>query len=431
MALRRSLPSLLLRRHFSQSTSLPLKPRVRDHSFDAITDLHKKLRLAVSLRSLLLPSASASDALPVSRFISLARRSLSLSPAELSRFLLRHPHVFHVFDHPVQRLLFVRLTPRSLSQFNSETLAVINSLPSTVVRLKKLLLMTTPLLRLRLEHIRLMRYDFGLPDDFEQSVILSNPLIFRLVTKPDSDSTRTKYVELVESGSEFPDLRIPVVEKSREREYRLKGTEAEDCRFAFPIKFPPGFKIGKYFRVSVWKWQRLPYSSPYEDISNHDLRSLEAQKRIEKRAVATIHELLNLTVAKKTTLERIAVFRQAMNLPKKLKEFLLKHQGIFYISTRGNEGKLHTVFLREAYFKGELLEGNEIYYVRKKLEELICLSPQKANVERMFTSLGTRSETGRTGRGSKGLGFKEGERERDGEGSGSGSDSGVEEHYFE
>ena len=79
---------------------------------------------------------------------------------------------------------------------------------------------------------------------------------------------------------------------------------------------------------------------------------------MEKRAIATIHELLSLTVEKKITLERIAHFRMAKNLPKKLKDFLLQHQGIFYVSTRGNQGKLYTVFLREAYRKGELIEPN-------------------------------------------------------------------------
>ncbi|MCI03339.1 protein root primordium defective 1-like [Trifolium medium] len=132
----------------------------------------------------------------------------------------------------------------------------------------------------------------------------------------------------------------------------------------------------------MWKWQRVPYWSPYEDVSGYDLRSIEAQKRMEKRAVATIHELLSLTVEKKITLERIAHFRMAMNLPKKLKEFLLQHQGIFYISTRGNNGKLHTVFLREAYRKGELVEPNDLYLARRKLAELVILSPRKATVDR-------------------------------------------------
>ncbi|KAJ4783842.1 Ubiquitin carboxyl-terminal hydrolase family protein [Rhynchospora pubera] len=415
---RLSLPSIPSH-PYSKSTSLPKKPeRVRDHSLDAIMDIHKKLRVVLSLRDLLLPFAS----LQLSRLSTMARRSLSIPPADLCRFLLRHPHVFHIFEHPVQRLLFVRLTPRAVSQLNSESLALTNSVQSTILRLRKLLLLTTPLLRIRLEHIRLFRYDLGLPDDFEQSVILANPGLFRLVCKPDSDSARTKYVEFLPSDSDPPDMRMPAIERSRERDYRVSGAEAEDSRFAFPIRFPPGFKIGKYFRIAVWKWQRLPYWSPYEDISGYDLRSLEAQRRLEKRSVAMIHEILSLTVGKRTTLERIALFKQAMGLPKKMKEFLLQHQGIFYVSTRGNRGKLHTVFLREAYFKGDLVDANEIYHARKKLEELILLSPKKANLERMLTSMGREGiETGFIGK----------ERFEESDGEDSGSDSGVDTQYFE
>lgn len=207
-------------------------------------------------------------------------------------------------------------------------------------------------------------------------MVLRYPEYFRLI---DAKETRNKYIELVEND---PKLGICAIENVREQVYRERGSEAEDIRFSFLIDFPPGFKISKYFRIAMWKWQRLPYWSPYEDVSGYDLRSIEAQKRMEKRAVATIHELLSLTVEKKITLERIANFRMAMNLPKKLKEFLLQHQGIFYVSTRGNHGKLHTVFLREAYRKGELIEPNDLYLARRQLAELVLLSPRKAKVDR-------------------------------------------------
>ncbi|KAH8492421.1 hypothetical protein H0E87_021834 [Populus deltoides] len=217
--------------------------------------------------------------------------------------------------------------------------------------------------RLRLEHVRIARYEFGLPDDFEHSVVLKYPQFFRLV---DALETRNKYIEVVDRD---PRLVACAIEKVRELEYREKGMDAEDVRFKFMVNFPPGFKIGKYYRIAVWKWQRVPYWSPYEGISGYDSRSIETQKRMEKRVVASIHELLSLTVEKKTTMERIVRFRMAMNLPKKLKDFLLQHQGIFYVSTRGNHGKLHTVFLREASRKGELVEPNDLYLARRKLGE--------------------------------------------------------------
>lgn len=401
------------RRLLSQSTSIPKKlQRVRDHSFDNIMEVEKKTRLALKLQSLILAHPNAS--LPISLLDSLARRHLALGPNEAGSFLLKHPHAFHIFDHPVQRLLWARLTPRALAQIRQESAAVASMIPDSVARLKKLLLLAAPSCRLRLEHIRVARRDLGLPDDFEHSVILSHPSCFRLIASESSDEPRTKFVEAVVS----PDETVPVstIEKAREMEYRVRGADAEDVRFSFLINFPPGFKIGKYYRIAVWKWQRLPYWSPYEDVSGYDMRSLEARRRMEKRAVATVHEILSLMVEKRTTLERIAHFRQAMGLPKKLKEFLLQHQGIFYVSTRGNQGKLHTVFLREAYRKGEMVEPNDVYLARRKLGELLLMSPKKANLDRMLTSMGRDSNR-----------FRGDERSEEGDD----SDSGVESQFVE
>lgn len=234
--------------------------------------------------------------------------------------------------------------------------------------------------RLHLEHVRIARRDFGLPDDFEYSVVLQHPQYFRLFDAKDSMS---KYIEIVEKD---PSFGVCAVDKVREIEYRNKGVDEESMRFSFVVNFPPGFKIGKYYKIAMWKWQRMPYWSPYEDVSGHDMRSFEAQNRMEKRAVAMIHELLSLTVEKKITLDRIAHFRVPMDLPKKLKDFLLQHQGIFYISTRGNQGKIHTIFLREAYRKGNLIEPNDVYLARRRLAELILVSPRKAPLGRELVS---------------------------------------------
>lgn len=309
-----------------------------------------------------------------SRLDNLSRR-LGFKQFEAGKFILKFPHVFEIFEHPVQRILYCRLTHKAHLQIDQENEALITQIPDAVTRLRKLILLSNNG-RIRLEHVRIARKEFGLPDDFEFSIILKYPQFFRLF---DANETRKKYIEIVERHK---DLTVCAIERLREKEYREKGIDAEDIRFSFIVNFPPGFKIGKYYKIAVWKWQRLPYWSPYEDVSDYDLRSLEAQKRMEKRAVAMIHELVSLTVEKKITLERIAHFRLAMNLPKKLKDFLLQHQGIFYISTRGNHGKLHTVFLREAYKKGELIEPNGLYLARRKLADLILLSPRKASVDR-------------------------------------------------
>ncbi|KAK9914218.1 hypothetical protein M0R45_038009 [Rubus argutus] len=364
-------------RPMSQSTSIPKKmERVRDHGYDNYMEVEKKTRKVVKFQDLIL--SQPNQIIQASRLDLLARR-LGFKQHEAGAFVLRFPHVFEIYEHPVQRILYCRLTRKAHLQIDQEKRALTAQIPDAVTRLRKLVMMSNTG-RIRLEHVRIARYEFGLPDDFEYSVILQYPEYFRLF---DADETRKKYIELVEKD---PSLAVCAIEKLREIEYREKGIDAEDIRFSFIVNFPPGFKIGKYYRIAVWKWQRVPYWSPYEDVSGYDMRSLEAQKRMEKRAVAVIHELLNLTVEKKITLERIAHFRMAMNLPKKLKEFLLQHQGIFYISTRGNHGKLHTVFLREAYRKGELIEPNDLYLARRKLAELVLMSPRKAKMDSELVS---------------------------------------------
>lgn len=364
-------------RSMSQSTSIPKKQqRVRDHGFDDYMEVEKKIRKVLKFQDLIL--SQPSSMLSISRLDGLSRR-IGFKQLEAGRFILKFPHVFEIFEHPVQRILYCRLSRQAHLQIQQENQALLAQVPESVTRLRKLLMLSNTG-RLRLEHVRIARKEFGFPDDFELSVVLKYPQFFRLF---DAVETRNKYIETVEKE---PKLARCAIESAREREYREKGADAENIRFSFLVNFPPGFKIGKYYKIAVWKWQRLPYWSPYEDVSKYDLRSLEAQKRMEKRAVATIHELLSLTTEKKITLEKIAHFRLAMDLPKKLKEFLLQHQGIFYLSTRGNHGKLHTVFLREAYKKGELIEPNDLYLARRKLAELILLSPRKAKVDKALVT---------------------------------------------
>lgn len=358
-------------RDFSQSTSIPKnQDRVRDHGFDNYMEIEKKMRKVLKVQELILsqPNSMVSSA----RLDNLSRR-LGFKQFEAGRFVLKFPHIFDVFEHPVQRILYCRLTRKALLQIQQENEALVAQIDDCVIRLRKLLMLSNTGW-VGLEHVRIARREFGFPEDFEFSVILKHPQFFRLY---ENKENKLKYIELVERD---PSLAVCAIEKVREKEYREKGEDAENVRFSFIVNFPPGFKTGKYYKIAVWKWQRLPYWSPYEDVSGYDMRSLEAQKRMEKRAIGMIHEILSLTVEKKISLERIAHFRITMDLPKKLKHFLLQHQGIFYISTRGNLGKLHTIFLREAYNKGELIEPNELYLARRNLAKLVTL--RRPNMDR-------------------------------------------------
>uniref|UniRef100_A0A3Q7HAR2 PORR domain-containing protein n=1 Tax=Solanum lycopersicum TaxID=4081 RepID=A0A3Q7HAR2_SOLLC len=48
---------------------------------------------------------------------------------------------------------------------------------------------------LRIEHLRIAKKDFGLPNDFDFSVVLKYPKYFRFLMLKE---TRIKYIEVVE-----------------------------------------------------------------------------------------------------------------------------------------------------------------------------------------------------------------------------------------
>ncbi|XP_074291233.1 protein ROOT PRIMORDIUM DEFECTIVE 1 [Silene latifolia] len=372
---------IFTRQMSKKSTSIPKKQqRIRDHGFDDYMEIEKKVRKILKFEDLIL--SQPHQCVPISRLDFLSSR-LGYKKHEAGTFVLKFPLIFEIYEHPVQRILYLRLTRRALLQMEQEKIALDAQISDAVFRLRKLLMLSNTG-RLYLEHVRVARREFGFPDDFEYSVVLKHPQYFRLF---DAEDCYSKYIELVEKD---PNLAVCAIDRVREMEYRRSGANEEDVRFAFAVNFPPGFRTGKYYKIAMWKWQRLPYWSPYDDISGYDLRSVEAQNRWEKRAVAMIHEILSLTIEKKISLERIAHFRITMDLPKKLKDFLLQHQGIFYISTRGNLGKLHTIFLREAYRKGELVEPNDVYMARRMLAKLILKSPRKVPLERELASYSRR-----------------------------------------
>ncbi|KAL6197056.1 hypothetical protein ACLB2K_032669 [Fragaria x ananassa] len=90
----------------------------------------------------------------------------------------------------------------------------------------------------------------------------------------------------------------------------------------------------------------------------------------EKRAVAIVHEFLNLTVEKMVEVEKISHFRKWFGFDLNIRDLFLDHPGMFYLSTKG---KRHTVFLREAYEKGCLIHPNPVYNARRKLLDLVVL----------------------------------------------------------
>ena len=174
-----------------------------------------------------------------------------------------------------------------------------------------------------------------------------------------------------------PNWRWARVEEWREKEYSEKWLSEFETKFAFPVSFPTGFKFERGFKERLKNWQRLPYAKPYERKEVVRVRTCGGIERYEKRAVAVLHELLSLTVEKMVEVDQLAHFRRDFGVEVNVRELLLRHPGIFYLSTKG---KTLTVFLREAYRKGGLVEPNPVYETRRNMLDLVLLGCRKTKL---------------------------------------------------
>lgn len=247
-------------------------------------------------------------------------------------------------------------------------MAIDNSLPLAVTRLVKLLSMSLSK-KLPLRAIFKVWRELGLPDKFEDSVISSNSDIFLL---QDGNEPNTHFLVLNDSEA-FKDCLIPAVENWRVVECCKEDCSVDrtDLKYSFKHGFPPGMRLKKNFKAKVKEWQRLPYLGPYEELRMEEMRRSKCgMMRMEKRAVGIVHEFLSLTVEKMVEVEKISHFRKWLGIDLNVRDLFLDHPGMFYLSTKG---KRHTVFLREAYERGCLIEPNPVYEARRKLLDLVLL----------------------------------------------------------
>lgn len=199
--------------------------------------------------------------------------------------------------------------------------------------------------------------ELGLPDDFERSVIQQNSSLFSL--SDNSNERNTHIVELVDTSSENF---TPAIESWRR-------SQEKDSSFEFKLGFPPGMRLSKNYRARIKAWQLASYTGPYDPCTTTSTGK-KCRNMMEKRAVGIMHEFMSLTVEKMVEVEKISQFRRWFGINLNIRDLFLDHPGIFYLSTKGYR---HTVFLREAYDKGRLIEPNPIYDARRRLLDLMLL----------------------------------------------------------
>ncbi|KAL8532235.1 hypothetical protein ACS0TY_008732 [Phlomoides rotata] len=353
-------------RRTKTSSAQYVASRARDATFEKLMGKYKNLLKVISIQDLILASNSKPASVSLD-FLNRLSQRLHLNRGAAG-FLRNYPHIFHIYNHPDKLQPFCTLTPAALKIIRQESEAIEKSLPLAVTRLVKLLSMSLTK-KLPLRAIFKMWRELGLPDNFEDSVISRNSDVFLL---EEGNEPNTHFLVLNDS-KEFKDCLVPAVEN-----WRVVECCKEDCsvditelKYRFKHGFPPCMRLTKNFKAKVKEWQRLPYIGPYEEMGKEETRNSKiGMMRMEKRAVGIVHEFLSLTVEKMVEVEKISHFRKWFGIDLNIRDLFLDHPGMFYLSTKG---KRHTVFLREAYERGCLIESNPVYETRRKLLDLVLL----------------------------------------------------------
>ncbi|KAI4307738.1 hypothetical protein L6164_030892 [Bauhinia variegata] len=347
----------------SKSTSAQyVASRARDPTFEKLMDKYKNLLKIIAIQDLIL--ANPKDQSVSVDFLSRLSQKLHLNRGA-THFLRKFPHIFHIYYEPTKSQPFCRFTDAALEISRLEAEAINASLPVVVNRLVRILSMSASKM-VPLRAIFKVWRELGLPDDFEDSVIAKNSHLFQLCDAHEPNTHLLKLVNVLPSNHFTAAVENWRVLECCKEDCSIDRTEIQ---FSFKRGYPPGMRLRKDFKAKVKEWQRLPYVGPYE-MMGEKKRSKAGMKALEKRAVAIVHEFLSLTVEKMVEVEKISHFRNWFGIELNIRDLFLDHPGIFYLSTKG---KRHTVFLREAYERGCLIEPNPVYDARRRLLDLVLL----------------------------------------------------------
>ncbi|KVH85044.1 protein WHAT'S THIS FACTOR 1 [Cynara cardunculus var. scolymus] len=324
---------------------------VKDSVLDTVVTGERELRAAWVIVSII--AADYGGCLPIYRLSGRRRGQLGLpEDLKISTFMRRYPNIFdefHVPDTGGTLVPWFRLTP-DVIRLNQEANAVFRQHEKDFLdRLCKLLMLTKDMI-LPLPTIDQLKWDLGLPHDYVDSFIPKYKDVFSLIRLPD-DRVALKLIswpnELAVSQLEMNAL------------MQQKDEDVIAGRLGFRIGFPRGYGLKRKSIKWLEEWQRLPYTSPYYDSSHLDSRTDVSEKRI----VGVFHELLHLTVQKKTERQNVSNLRKPLNLPQKFTKVFERHPGIFYISKKNNT---QTVVLREAYDRHQLVHKHPISEIRDR-----------------------------------------------------------------
>lgn len=328
---------------------------VKDRTLDAVVTGQRDLKAAGFLVSII---SSASDcSLPIYR-LSRHRGQLGLPhDLKLSTFIRRYPNVFiesYITDSGGSPVPCFSLSPQALKLRHEELNILQQNQLELRDRLCKLLMLTRDRI-LPLQTIDQLKWDLGLPYDYQHSFVANHPERFSFVRLPD-DRVALKLL--------FWDDKLAVSELQKNVSLQQKEEDIKNGSLAFPISFTRGFGLRRKCMEWLKEWQKLPYTSPYTNASHLDPCTDVSEKRI----VGVFHELLHITLHKQTERKNVSNLRGPLALPQKFTRVFERHPGIFYISKKSDT---QTVVLREAYNGRELLQNHPLVKIREELAVLL------------------------------------------------------------
>ncbi|EOA25772.1 hypothetical protein CARUB_v10019134mg [Capsella rubella] len=274
------------------------------------------------------------------------------------RFLRRYPTLFHEFPHArYASLPCFKLTDTALMLDSQEEIIHQSHEADTVERLcRVLMMMRTKTVSLRSLHS--LKFDLGLPDNYEKTLVMKYPDHFCFVKASNGNPC----LKLVKWHDEFA---FSALQKRNESnvvtgdDSSYRDFKRGQSTLTFPMSFPRGYGAQKKVKAWMDEFQKLPYISPYDDSSNIDPES----DLMEKRAVGVLHELLSLTIHKKTKRNYLRSMRAELNIPHKFTRLFTRYPGIFYLSLKC---KTTTVILKEGYRRGKLVNPHPLTRLRDK-----------------------------------------------------------------
>ncbi|XP_022147962.1 protein ROOT PRIMORDIUM DEFECTIVE 1 [Momordica charantia] len=331
---------------------------VRDRGLDHAVEREKNLLPVMNIKDFI--KSEPSKSVPVS--IITQKREVLRIPTRPIDLIRKYPSIFEEFlPGGIGIQPHVRLTSQVLELDAEEQLSYQgeNCRQRAADQLVKLL-MISRFHKIPLSIIDQLKWDLGLPKDYVQSIVPDFPDYFKVVGHQNfaSGSGDTRALELVCWNNE---LATSVLEKMAAK---AETGVSKGMPISFPMKFSNGFEMDKKFKKWVDEWQKLPYISPYENASHLSPSSDES----DKWAVAILHELLHMLIAKKIEKETILSIGEYFGLRSRFKRALLHHPGIFYLSSKNGT---YTVVLKEGYKRGSVIENSPLINIRNKYLHLM------------------------------------------------------------